>query len=76
MSETFSFQAKGFPCQSCNGDGGWEDCVGHYCGEPSYRWFKCEACDGTGEQEFDWEPEDIEAHHDAAFDALCDSPTP
>lgn len=38
-------------CESCDGDGGWEDCTGHYGGEPTYRWTPCVACDGSGHRD-------------------------
>lgn len=49
-------------CRDCGGDGGFEEVVGidPFRSEPITRWFLCSSCQGTGEQEIELQPIDMD----------------
>jgi hypothetical protein len=45
------------PCPKCNGDAGWEGPPSRWSTDGIGPWYRCDACEGTGEIEE--EPEGI-----------------
>ena len=58
--------ARIITCDACDGDGHFEWCDGHVGGEPHYASRRCTQCGGTGEEEIELSPIDMED-----LDALC-----